>query len=51
MEKAVRFDGVYNQIEVKYHLEVDTTKGIRFQTVLEAMDVSLIISLSYPLIG
>ncbi|KAJ1389008.1 RZZ complex, subunit Zw10 [Sesbania bispinosa] len=39
MEKAVRFDGDLNQVEVKYHLEVDNMNGIQLQTVLEAMDV------------
>ncbi|CAJ1971106.1 unnamed protein product [Sphenostylis stenocarpa] len=39
MEKAVRFDGDLNQVEVKYHLEVDNVNGIQLQTVLEAMDV------------
>jgi len=40
MEKAVRFDGDLNQVEVKYQLEVENVNGIQLQTVLEAMDVS-----------
>lgn len=40
MEKAVRFDGELNQVEVKYQLEVENVNRIQFQTVLEAMDVS-----------
>jgi centromere/kinetochore protein ZW10 len=39
MEKAVRFDGDLNQIEVKYHLEVHNLSGIQLQMVLEAMEV------------
>ncbi|XP_073221001.1 centromere/kinetochore protein zw10 homolog isoform X2 [Cicer arietinum] len=39
MEKAVRFDGDLNQIEVKYHLEVQNLSGIPLQIVLEAMEV------------
>ncbi|KAH1062241.1 hypothetical protein GYH30_005313 [Glycine max] len=39
MEKAVRFDGDLNQVEIKYHLEVENVNGIQLQTVLEAMDV------------
>nr|KYP73144.1 Centromere/kinetochore protein zw10 isogeny [Cajanus cajan] len=39
MEKAVRFDGDLNQVEVKYHLEAENVNGIKLQTVLEAMDV------------
>ncbi|KAL2317035.1 hypothetical protein Fmac_030911 [Flemingia macrophylla] len=39
MEKAVRFDGDLNQVEVKYHLEVENVDGVRLQTVMEAMDV------------
>ncbi|XP_027331708.1 centromere/kinetochore protein zw10 homolog isoform X1 [Abrus precatorius] len=38
MERAVRFDGDLNQVEVKYHLKVDTMNGILLQTVIEAMD-------------
>ncbi|KAE9606213.1 putative RZZ complex, subunit Zw10 protein [Lupinus albus] len=38
MEKAVRFDGGLNQVEVKYHLEVDNMNEIKLQAVLEAMD-------------
>lgn len=40
MEKAVRFDGDLNQVEVKYQLEVENVNRIQLQTVLEAMDVS-----------
>ena len=40
MEKAVRFDGDLNQVEVKYHLEVENVNGIQLHTVVEAMDVS-----------
>lgn len=40
MEKAVRFDGGLNQVEVKYHLEVHNMNGIQLQMVLEAMEVS-----------
>ncbi|WVY90461.1 hypothetical protein V8G54_035975 [Vigna mungo] len=39
MEKAVRFDGELNQVEVKYQLEVENVNRIHIQTVLEAMDV------------
>ncbi|KAH1211770.1 Centromere/kinetochore protein zw10 [Glycine max] len=39
MEKAVRFDGDLNQVEVKYHLEVENVNGIQLHTVVEAMDV------------
>ncbi|RDY10392.1 Centromere/kinetochore protein zw10-like protein, partial [Mucuna pruriens] len=39
MEKAVRFDGGLNRVEVKYHLEDENGNGIQLQTVLEAMDV------------
>ncbi|KAK7300430.1 hypothetical protein RJT34_11274 [Clitoria ternatea] len=39
MEKAVRFDGDLNQVEVKYHLEVQNMNTIQLQTVMEAMDV------------
>ncbi|KAK4255239.1 hypothetical protein QN277_008259 [Acacia crassicarpa] len=39
MEKAVRFDGKSNRVEVKYHLEVDSINGIELQTVMEAMEV------------
>ncbi|XP_027331709.1 centromere/kinetochore protein zw10 homolog isoform X2 [Abrus precatorius] len=39
MERAVRFDGDLNQVEVKYHLKVDTMNGILLQTVIEAMDL------------
>lgn len=40
MEKAVRFDGDLNQIEVKYQLEVQNLSGVQLQMVLEAMEVS-----------
>lgn len=36
----MRFDGDLNQIEVKYHLEVQNLSGIPLQIVLEAMEVS-----------
>lgn len=39
MEKAVRFDGDLNQIEVKYQLEVHNLSGVQLQMVLEAMEV------------
>lgn len=39
MEKAVRFDGDLNQIEVKYQLEVHNLSEIQLQMVLEAMEV------------
>lgn len=39
MEKAVRFDGDLNQVEVKYHLEIHNISGIQLQMVLEAMEV------------
>lgn len=40
VEKAVRFDGDLNQVEVTYRLEVQNTSGIQLQMVLEAMEVS-----------
>ncbi|CAL5190270.1 unnamed protein product [Lathyrus oleraceus] len=39
MDKAVRFDGDLNQVEVKYGLEVHNLSGIQLQMVLEAMEV------------
>lgn len=45
MEKAVQYDGGLNQVQVKYHLEVDNMNRIELQTVLEAMDVSQFISI------
>ncbi|KAL5161832.1 F-box/LRR-repeat protein 17 [Glycine soja] len=42
MEKAVRFDVDLNQVEVKYHLEVENVNGIQLQTVLEAMDRDIV---------
>ncbi|KAL1348145.1 centromere/kinetochore protein zw10 homolog isoform X2 [Arachis hypogaea] len=38
MEKSVRFDGDLNQVEVRYHLQVENLTGVQLQTVLEAMD-------------
>ncbi|KAK7320551.1 hypothetical protein VNO77_30124 [Canavalia gladiata] len=39
MEKAVQFNGDFNQVEVKYQLKVENMNGIQLQTVMEAMDV------------
>ncbi|XP_016166660.1 centromere/kinetochore protein zw10 homolog isoform X2 [Arachis ipaensis] len=38
MEKSVRFDEDLNQVEVRYHLQVENLTGVQLQTVLEAMD-------------
>ncbi|PNX96331.1 centromere/kinetochore protein zw10, partial [Trifolium pratense] len=41
MEKAVRFDGDLNQIEVKYHLEVHNLSGIQLQMVVGILEYGL----------